>query len=68
MGVASLLPPLQKGFSSGELYLVYVKDLTLHQLHHLKLDHSSAFSHTPSRDNTPYASGQSLLHHVLCLE
>lgn len=60
----SLPLPLQRGFSSGELYLVYVKDLTLHQLHHLKLDHSSALSHTPSRDNTPYASGQSVLRHL----
>lgn len=49
----------QRGFKSGELYQVYVKDLTLRQLHHLKLDHSSALtSNTPSRDTTPYASGQ----------
>lgn len=48
---------LQRGFMSGELYEVYVKDLTLRQLHHLQLDHSSALSNTPSKDPTPYASG-----------
>lgn len=48
---------LQRGLLLGELYEVYVKDLSLRQLHHLQLDHSSALSNTPSKDPTPYASG-----------
>ena len=31
----------REGFFSGELYEMFVKDLTLHQLQSLKLDHSS---------------------------
>ncbi len=31
----------REGFFSGELYAMEVKDLTLHQLQSLKLDHSS---------------------------
>ena len=52
------LCPLQRGFNSGELYQVFVKDLSLQQLHHLKLDHSSVLSNAPSKDTTPYASGE----------
>ena len=29
------------GFSSGELYEMHVKELTLHQLHSLRLEHTS---------------------------
>ncbi len=32
----------REGFFSGELYAMEVKELTLHQLQSLKLDHSSA--------------------------
>jgi hypothetical protein len=46
----------KRGFNSGELYQVFVKDLSLQQLHHLKLDHSSVLSNAPSKDTTPYAS------------
>ena len=50
---------IQKGFSSAELYQVHVHELTLSQLCHLKLDHSSLLETLgpTSGDATPYQSG-----------
>ena len=59
--------PSQRGFSSGELYLVHVKDLTLSQLHNLKLDHSSILEgrrESFDASNAEEASGELIASHV----